>query len=344
MKTEKIWCGLMLILMLVCTVACAKKPTIDYADAESFEAALNSGENLEGKVVQFVADEVHPRSARGYNIWAGEHLNFVSRKNPDVRQGDTVTVKATTIESNGGSWFIEYERIDDATNKKTDSSDKTEKNGTKSFSTSSSMITKAVERKLEITDRAIYFKSASVLDKDSVYFGYVALIHNPNGTLIAQFPKINITIKAGDGTIVTTDSATGSTVMPGDTVALIGTVSIPKSAISDDTKVSWQVECSDFTTDGFVHSEASTADFTVSNVSERMGRSNSVTGELKNNFLEDMNSVCITVVFRKDGKIVYAEDTFIDNLTSGQTKAFEITSYSDWPEHDTIDVTAMAWG
>lgn len=80
MKTEKIWCGLMLILMLVCTVACAKKPTIDYADAESFEAALNSGENLEGKVVQFVADEVHPRSARGYNIWAGGTFEFCLSK------------------------------------------------------------------------------------------------------------------------------------------------------------------------------------------------------------------------------------------------------------------------
>lgn len=50
---------------------------IDYADAESFEAALNEGEDLEGKIVQFEALELHPDSAVGYNVWAGEHLNFI---------------------------------------------------------------------------------------------------------------------------------------------------------------------------------------------------------------------------------------------------------------------------
>lgn len=343
MKVKKILSILVLSFVLICTVACSNKPTIDYADAESFEAALNAGENLEGKVVQFIADEIHPRSARGYNIWAGEHLNFVSRKNPDVKQGDTVIVKATTIESSGGSWFIEYEKVDEATSKRTASSKGAEKNGTKSFSTSSSVITKTIERELEIRDHAVYFSSASVLDKDTVYLGYVAQVYNPNSKLIAQFPQVNITVRAGDGSIVTTDSATGSTVMPGDTIVLLGTISIPKSALSDDTRVSWQVECSDFTTDGFVHSEASTADFIVSNVSERTGYSSSITGEVKNVFSEDMSNVYVTVVFRKEGKIVYAEYTFISNLSAGQTKAFEITSYRDWPEHDTVDVTAMAW-
>lgn len=49
---------------------------IDYGDAESFEVALNEGKNLEGKVVRFVAGEFHPDSKLGYNVWAGEHLNF----------------------------------------------------------------------------------------------------------------------------------------------------------------------------------------------------------------------------------------------------------------------------
>ena len=43
---------------------------IDYADAESFEAVLNEGEDLEGKIVQFEALELHPDSAVGYNVWA----------------------------------------------------------------------------------------------------------------------------------------------------------------------------------------------------------------------------------------------------------------------------------
>lgn len=87
---------------------------IDYGDEESFEAALNAGENLEGKIVQFVARNIHPQSAVGYNVTCGEHLNFASSRNPNINIGDTVTVRATTIESMLGSWIIHYEKVENA--------------------------------------------------------------------------------------------------------------------------------------------------------------------------------------------------------------------------------------
>lgn len=96
------------------SVAEKAQEVIDYGDAESFEAALCDGENLEGKIVQFVAEELKPQSAFGYNIYAGEHLNFVSPENPDVKTGETVTVKATSVESTLGSWIISYEKVDNA--------------------------------------------------------------------------------------------------------------------------------------------------------------------------------------------------------------------------------------
>ena len=92
----------------------AEEVVIEYGDAESFEAALNEGKNLEGKVVRFVAGEFHPDSKLGYNVWAGEHLNFVSSRNPDIQEGDTVTVKTTTIENLMGSWIINYEKVTNA--------------------------------------------------------------------------------------------------------------------------------------------------------------------------------------------------------------------------------------
>ena len=84
---------------------------VDFENAESFENALNNGEDLTGKIVTFIADNIEPQSAFGYNIWAGEHLNFVSSQNPDVFEGDTVTVKVTEITSSLGSWIIKYEKI-----------------------------------------------------------------------------------------------------------------------------------------------------------------------------------------------------------------------------------------
>ena len=61
--------GFMLTLVLIlalCSCSSTSKVAIDYGDAESFEAALNAGENLEGKVVQFIALELHRRQDMTY--------------------------------------------------------------------------------------------------------------------------------------------------------------------------------------------------------------------------------------------------------------------------------------
>ncbi len=107
-------------IILACVVmstflACgAKKETINYGNAEAFEAALNAGENLEGKIVQFKIVDIKPKSEIGFDIWAGEHLNFVSEDSKDVKKGDTMVVRATKIGSALGSWIIKYEVVDNA--------------------------------------------------------------------------------------------------------------------------------------------------------------------------------------------------------------------------------------
>ena len=69
---------------------------------------------MEGKIVQFEVLEFHPQSALGYNLWAGEHLNFVPDRHPNAQQGDILIVKADTIRNNIGSWVINYTEVDDA--------------------------------------------------------------------------------------------------------------------------------------------------------------------------------------------------------------------------------------
>lgn len=103
-----------IIIALMLLTSCGKKVVLDYGDADSFEAALNAGDNLEGKTVQFIATELHPDSVTGYNVWAGKHLNFVSSRNPDIKAGDTVSVRTTEIKCVMGSWLIKYEKIKNA--------------------------------------------------------------------------------------------------------------------------------------------------------------------------------------------------------------------------------------
>lgn len=104
------------VLIMICTLLALSifgcgKVSPDYSNAADFEAALNNGDDLTGKTVSIDVDNFEPQSAFGYDIWAGEHLNFVSSNNPNVKEGDTITVKATEIKSVLGSWIITYEII-----------------------------------------------------------------------------------------------------------------------------------------------------------------------------------------------------------------------------------------
>ena len=91
--------------------ATKKLPKPDYATAEDAEAALNAGKVLEGKTVRFRVNDLRPKSAFGYNLETGEHLNFVSPHNPKVKVGDVVIVKVKEVTSTLGSFVIKYSSL-----------------------------------------------------------------------------------------------------------------------------------------------------------------------------------------------------------------------------------------
>ena len=119
-KKSMIIIAVLAAVTAVLLIGCGEKALpLDYGDEISFENDLKAGKNLEGKTVRFVAAELHPQSAFGYDIWAGEHLNFVSQENPDIEEGQTVTVKVTKVNSVLGSWIISYEKVKATENKDT---------------------------------------------------------------------------------------------------------------------------------------------------------------------------------------------------------------------------------
>ena len=88
-----------------------KEPTTtEYTSAEDFERDLNDGYNLENVTVTFDVVEIKEKSVSGYNLWSGEHLNFLPEKKPDsISVGDVVTAKTTKIKKRMDSWFIDCE-------------------------------------------------------------------------------------------------------------------------------------------------------------------------------------------------------------------------------------------
>ena len=119
MKKSKLLLVTIFILLIVMVAGCGEgtdkkekeKISADYGNAEAFEAALNNGDDVEGAIVVFEAGEVHPESVLGFNVWAGEHLNFVSDKDTGIKEGDTVSVKILTVENTLGSWVLTYEKV-----------------------------------------------------------------------------------------------------------------------------------------------------------------------------------------------------------------------------------------
>ena len=362
------------VLVFALAVCGCGKVSIDYGDAESFEAALNAGENLEGKVVRFTALELHPDSAAGYNVWAGEHLNFISSRNPDIKVGDIVVVRADEITSLLGSWFIKYEKVgnaevtdvtvlstgksgingqtaetqaEQAAEAETEmpaGNDTASSTGDTGSSSSFSVGNSAPEEQkaLEIVDYG-WGADKDLSNSDSVYIRFCVMIHNPNKTLIAEFPKAIVTVKNGDGSILATEDQTGSIIMPEDTVTLCGMFSMPIADIQD-AKIGFGVDWNGFTTGSTIYAKVKTSDLVISNVTERSASNgNYITGELTNNSTVDVSMVNLSIVLRKEGKIVYVENTFVDGPKPGATRAFEVQRYSAWPEHDTIECSAMSW-
>ncbi|MGF9891428.1 hypothetical protein ABEX78_22455 [Priestia megaterium] len=98
------------LLFLLVLAGCGNtEPDYDYT-TKQFEAALNKGEDLEGKTVSVDVSKIVPNSAFGYNIQAGEHLNFVSADNPNVKEGEKVILKVEEVKSMMGSFVITYEK------------------------------------------------------------------------------------------------------------------------------------------------------------------------------------------------------------------------------------------
>lgn len=82
----------------------------DYTE-EAFEDALNDGQDVIGKTVQFTVASVHPDSICGYNLWSGVHLNFCSSENIGASEGQQIIVRVKGVRNSLGSHIIDYELI-----------------------------------------------------------------------------------------------------------------------------------------------------------------------------------------------------------------------------------------
>ena len=171
---------------------------------------------------------------------------------------------------------------------------------------------------------------------------YGVILTNNTDDKAAELPAVNVTAKKSDGTVLGTDNMVGSCIMPHDSIALSSLFSIPGDA-GDDIEVSFELEKADFT-GADLDSHPRNSDFTVSGISEqRFDLFPKVTGEIISHYSEDIDSVAVTALFRKNGKLVDAETTYVDDIRTGKARAFEISLYDDIVDHDSFEISVQEW-
>lgn len=104
----KVYRLVIFILFVMFLVACSSKNVEPDYNTTELEEALNSGEDTIGKVVEVEIKHIEPASAFGHNLQAGEHLNFVSSKNPGHDVGDVFLAKIEEVDVVLGSFIIRY--------------------------------------------------------------------------------------------------------------------------------------------------------------------------------------------------------------------------------------------
>ena len=64
------------------------------------------------------------------------------------------------------------------------------------------------------------------------------------------------------------------------------------------------------------------------------------TGEVTNNSTEDLNMAAIIVIYKNGDDLIGGDATYIDDLSSGSTKPFKISAYSDL-EYESFEIYAL---
>lgn len=205
-----------------------------------------------------------------------------------------------------------------------------------STSVSKKSITAPAKEKVKLVESG-YHVSKSYSDK---YLYYAATLENPNTKYTLEFPKIIVTAKNKDGSILTYDEQVLNYVAPGDKVSFA-------SILDCKGKMPDQVEIRAESGNYISHNDKEvipTNTFKVLSITETKDDLNeySYVGEIQNTGEQDISSVLVTILLKKNGKLVGGTTTFLDHLDAGSKKVFEISEY-DLPEHDEYIVSGSSW-
>lgn len=197
------------------------------------------------------------------------------------------------------------------------------------------------EESLDLIEYGCRARTPSESD-NKVYIDYCGKVINPNKNLSAQYPEVIITLQRRDGSIIASDSVMAQSIAPDDTITLCGIITIDKADKTPDMEVHFDLDWGDLVV--VDENEPKSTDFITTGVSERFGSNDGlITGEIINGSSKDADNVCVSLLLKNNGKIVYIDTTYVDKLAMGNKKTFQFSCLGGWPEHTDVEISAQPW-
>lgn len=182
--------------------------------------------------------------------------------------------------------------------------------------------TEAAEPESE-DDTSLVTLDAQTWQNEDGYWNYYALIENPSDDAVYVFEDFTVELLDAEDVILDSDS-NYPTILPGTEVALAGRFFDSQSldpAEVDRIEVRGPLEPTTYTEE--------VGSMTLSEPEFVDGEySATVRGTLTSDFVEDQETVSITIVaFNTDGKAVAQDFTYVDRLPAGGTTRYEVDMY-----------------
>lgn len=176
---------------------------------------------------------------------------------------------------------------------------------------------------------------------DYTRISYAVKIDNPNKEYAVMFPKIIITAKDAAGKILKNEEQTLNSMAGGDTISYADSITYEgEEPATVDISVSSKKNNFKKQDD---KKYAHTADLVISNTAENAGTFKTFTGEIENKSSIDFNTVAVSVVFKSGEKLTGGATAYVDDLGAGESKAFEISPFSNADEYDSYEISAIQW-
>ncbi len=169
---------------------------------------------------------------------------------------------------------------------------------------------------------------------------YAVQISNPNPDHAILYPVIVVTIKDAENRILKNEEQTLNSIAAGDTIYYGN--SIYMDNIADAASYEINVETNNYRKQDDSQ-YARTSDFVIENTNLIEGSyDNRITGEITNTGSVDTYMTAVSIIFKKNGKMIGGTTSYVDHVSPGTKKVFEI-SFTKSFDFDDYEVHAIQW-